>query len=80
MLNQVALSTLKNDRTDGVVNDFLTLEKASSCEGDHKNSFLVLKSGLSGDNREAIVSVLEDNWFTNTIKDCRSLRLVDVGH
>jgi len=41
-----------------VVDDDLTLEKVSVCVGDHRKSFLVLKSGRSGDKREAIVSVL----------------------
>ena len=40
------------------------MKKASSCAADHKNSFLVPKKGHSGDNRVAIVSVLEYANFT----------------
>ena len=54
---QVVLPKLKV-RTGGVVDDDLTLEKVSVCVGDHKNSFLLLKSGLSVDKRKTIVSVL----------------------
>ena len=61
------------------MSDDSSVEKAVAYVGDLKNSFLVLKSGPSGDYREAIhvVSVLEDSW---SMKDRRSVQLVGVGY
>jgi len=55
---RVGLLMSKNDSCGGAVRDFLTLLRASSWVADHRKSFLVLNSGLSGLRRVANELVL----------------------
>ena len=59
--------------------DVLIVLKAWSNSSDYTNSFFVLKSGRSGDNRSDMLDVDDDSWLTTPMKERRSVRLVGVG-